>query len=551
MLYFASFTKYHPASTILGHPMRTARFDSTFALLITALTAAAQPGIQWQRCLGGANADYANSIEQTSDDGYIVAGGTASSNGDVTNNQGGGDAWVVKLDALGAIEWQECLGGSGADMASKARPTADGGYVMVGHTASNDGDVSGNHGQYDLWVVKLEADGTTMWQRCLGGTGNEGALGAAMEPPPQDIVQTSDGGYLVAGLTASNNGDVGGNNGGVDAWLVKLDALGVPEWQRCLGGSAEDLARCVRQTTDGGYILAGRTSSNNGDVSGNHAPGYYDGWVVKLSGSGSVQWQRCLGGSRDEGLSAIEQTADGGYAMAGYACSNDGDVSGHFFGTISSDAWVVKLDADGALDWERCQGGSQSDYAYAIQQTTDSGYVMAGGTTSDFDGLIGFHGIRDAWVVKMDTVGFPLWQRCYGGTSLDEAYCVRQAADGGYAVAGYTGSNNADVSGLHGDYDAWVVKLGASGVGVEERSRTGFAMAPNPTADAITLRFAADQGPCGATLFDASGRAVLTRSWANTGGPFVLDLSGLAPGPYVLHSNAANGARWVAHVVKE
>jgi hypothetical protein len=160
---------------------------------------------------------------------------------------------------------------------------------------------------------------------------------------------------------------------------VKLRADGSLEWQKCLGGSKDDNGFSIRQTTDRGYILTGYTHSNDGDVSGNHDPTGVtaDAWVVKLSEDGMLQWQKCLGGSMDEWGRSIQQTTDGGYILTGHTQSNDGDVSGNHGGP---DVWVVKLRADGSLDWQKCLGGSNMDQGFSIQQTTDGGYILTGHT---------------------------------------------------------------------------------------------------------------------------------------------------------------------------
>ena len=169
----------------------------------------------WQRCLGGSDFDIAYSIQQTTDGGYIFAGGTNSNNGDVSGYHGGdGDIWVVKLDSAGNKLWQRCLGGSGIELwLSSVEQTSDGGYVVIGTTGSNDGNVSGNKGLWDVWVVKLNSTGSLVWQKCLGGTSVDYGF---------SIQQTFDGGYVLAGLTASNDGDVSGNHGGIDIWVAKL-----------------------------------------------------------------------------------------------------------------------------------------------------------------------------------------------------------------------------------------------------------------------------------------------------------------------------------------
>jgi len=173
-----------------------------------------EPYITWQKCLGGSSDEFARSVHQTSDGGYIVAGDTYSNNGDVSGNHGESDFWVVKLTSTGSLQWRKCLGGGNWDMAYSIQQTSDGGYIVAGMTESNNGDVSGNHGDLDLWVVKLTSTGSLQWQKCFGGSSDDGAY---------SIQQTSDGGYVVAGGTESNNGDVSGNHGEYDLWVVKLD----------------------------------------------------------------------------------------------------------------------------------------------------------------------------------------------------------------------------------------------------------------------------------------------------------------------------------------
>jgi len=349
------------------------------------------PTIQWQKCLGGTVTDEANSIQQTSDGRFIVAGYTFSNDGDVSGNHGNSDYWVVKLNSSGDILWQRCLGGTDDDYAYSIQQTSDGGFIVAGQTYSNDGDVSGNHGYDDAWVVKLNSSGDIEWQKCLGGTDDDYAY---------SIQQTSDGGFIVTGYTESNDGDVSGNHsnwGWDDAWVVKLNSSGDIEWQKCLGGTNDDRAYSIQQTSNGGFIVAGYTYSNDGDVSGNH--GYWDAWVVKLNSSGDIEWQKCLGGTSDDYANSIQQTSDGGFIVAGRTNSNDGDVSANHGGY--SDAWIVKLNSSGDIEWQKCLGGTSDDYANSIQQTSDSGFIVVGYTFSNDYDVSENHGYDDAWVVKL------------------------------------------------------------------------------------------------------------------------------------------------------
>lgn len=296
------------------------------------------PPIQWQKSLGGSDDDDASSVQQTKDGGYIVAGSSQSNDGDVSGNHGGSDYWIVKLNSSGNIEWQKSLGGSSDEGAGSIQQTTDGGYIATGTSTSTDGDVTGHHFSIypqDYWVVKLDATGNLQWQKSLGGSGEDVA---------SSVQQTTDGGYIVAGWSTSNDGDVSGNHGGEDCWIVKLANGGSIEWQESLGSSfgGVDEGNSIRQTTDGGYIVAGTAGSNDGDVSGYHG-GLEDYWIIKLNNTGNVQWQKCLGGSDLDISFAVQQTSDGGYVTAGYSQSNDGDASGNHGW---ADFWIVKLGPD-------------------------------------------------------------------------------------------------------------------------------------------------------------------------------------------------------------
>ena len=426
-------------------------FFTCCTLIALAQAPVVNPVIQWQKSLGGAGIDNAYCIRNTTDGGYIVAGESWSNDGDVSGNHGGyyPDYWVVKLDNTGTIQWQKCLGGTFGEEAHSIQQTKDGGYIVAGSATSNDGDISGNHGGGDYWIVKLDNTGTIQWQKCLGGSGQDYAY---------SVQQTKDGGYIVAGNSWSNDGDVTGNHGD-DYWIVKLDSSANIQWQRCLGGSSYDYAYSILQTKDSGYIVAGTSYSNDGDVSGNH--GLWDYWIVKLNGSGTIQWQKCLGGSSFDVAYSIDLTKDGGYIVAGYSESNDGNVSGNHG---SYDYWIVKLSTTGAIQWQKSLGGSGWDFAHSIQQAKDAGYIVAGSSGSDDGDVSGHHGssgYHDYWIVKLSSTGAIQKSACLGGTFDDYCYDIR-LTDSSFIMTGSSASNNGDVSGHHGIYttnDYWVVKL--------------------------------------------------------------------------------------------
>jgi len=356
------------------------------------------PGIEWEKSLGGSNQDEAWSVQEFNDGNFLIVGSGGSNDGDIWGEHGGGDYWVVRLNSNGDTVWTRCFGGSGFEQECKGQVTNDGGCVLVGLSLSNDGDVSGNHGSYDCWVIKLSSDGNLEWQKCLGG--NEDDYG-------RSIVQTSDSGYIVASGAASDDGDVSGNHGDFDYWIVKLNSNGDTLWARCYGGSGFDEPYSISQTADNGFIVAGRTTSNDGDVWGFH--GYFDYWIVKLNSDGDTVWTKCLGGSEADEAFDIIQTSDGGFVVCGVSPSSDGDVYGNHG---QADYWLVKLNSNGDTVWTRCYGGSGYDQANSVQQTSDGGFILAGWTTSnDFD-VSGFHGYDDYWIVKCDSAGSIEWSKC-------------------------------------------------------------------------------------------------------------------------------------------
>ncbi|MHA2612326.1 MAG: InlB B-repeat-containing protein, partial [bacterium JZ-2024 1] len=364
----------------------------------------------WARTYWGARRDVARSIQQTSDGGYIVAGYTRSV------GAGSGDIWVLKLDADGNVLWQKTYGGTDSDGASSIQQTSDGGYIVAGYTYSF------GAGRYDIWVLKLDADGNVLWQKTYGGANWDEAY---------SIQQTSDGGYIVAGDTWSF---VAAWNDVSDFWVLKLDENGNVVWQKTYGGVKEDRAYSIQQTSDGGYIVAGETYS--------FGAGDWDIWVLKLNANGDVVWQRTYGWARLDWARSIQQTSDGGYIVAGMTDS---------FGAGSWDIWVLKLDANGNVLWQKTYGGANWDEAYSIQQTSDGGYIVAGKTYSFGAGY------TDIWVLKLDADGNVLWQKTYGGEYNEGAYSIQQTSDGGYIVAGDTKSFGA------AEENFWVLKLDANG----------------------------------------------------------------------------------------
>ncbi|HKR06808.1 MAG TPA: T9SS type A sorting domain-containing protein [Bacteroidia bacterium] len=359
----------------------------------------ASGNIQWQNTIGGNDIDILYSIQQTNDGGYILGGYSVSNiSGDKTENSiGGADYWIVKTDASGNILWQNTIGGNGDDWLNCVKQTTDGGYILAGHSVSgSSGDKSEiNMGGDDYWIVKTDASGNIQWENTIGGNISDAIY---------SIQQTADGGYILGGWSTSGiSGDKTENsNGGADYWIVKTDASGNIQWQNTIGGLGLDALYSIEQTNDGGYILGGYSwSTISGDKTEN-CIGVDDYWIVKTDASGNIQWQNTIGGNQQDELYSIQQTSDGGYILGGLSSSNiSGDKTENSNGGL--DYWIVKTDSVGNTQWQNSIGGSDRDAFRSIQQTANGGYILCGWSRSNISGdkMESSIGFDDYWIVKL------------------------------------------------------------------------------------------------------------------------------------------------------
>jgi hypothetical protein len=355
---------------------------------------------EWFKTFGGSGNDEGWSVQQTSDGGFILVGWTWSF------GAGGFDVWLIKTDADGNKLWDRTFGGRGSDYGYSVQQTRDGGFIIVGDTASF------GAGWADVWLIKTDANGNKQWDRTFGGSGLDSG---------SSVQQTSDGGFILVGDTASFGA------GGFDVWLIKTDADGNKLWDRTFGGGGSDWGSSVQQTSDGGFILVGYTTSfGAGDV-----------WLIKTDADGNKLWDRTFGGGGSDWGSSVQQTSDGGFILVGYTAS---------FGAGGFDVWLIKTDADGNKLWDRTFGGGGSDWGSSVQQTSDGGFILVGWTWS-----FGAGG-PDVWLIKTDADGNKLWDRTFGGSMVDRGFSVQQTSDGGFIIVGATTSFGA------GDYDVLLIK---------------------------------------------------------------------------------------------
>ena len=375
--------------------MRT-RLPVAVCVLLSAicLTSIAFAQSNWERTYGGTRIDNGSSVLQTVDGGYMIAGSTESF------GAGDSDVYIIKTNALGDTLWTRTYGGPRADAGSSIQQTADGGYIIAGRTTSF------GAGDSDVYVIRTNALGDTLWTRTYGGPGPD--MGYSVQ-------QTTDGCYIVAGST----GSFGAGND--DVYLIKINAQGDTLWTRTYGGARTDQGTGVQQTTDGGYIITGFTVS--------FGAGKEDVYLIKTDAQGDTLWTRTFGGPDNELGITVEQTADGGYFITGWT-------------SWPFDVYLIKTNAQGDTLWTRTYGGSGFDVGCAGLHTTDGGYIIAGWTDS-----YGAGG-QDVYLLKTNAQGDTLWTRTYGGQGDDMGVAVRQTADGGYIITGYTysfGAGGSDV----------------------------------------------------------------------------------------------------------
>ncbi len=343
------------------------------------------------------------------------------------------------------IIWTTTLGGTDNDWGFSVQESSDGKYIIAGYTASF------GAGYYDVYLIKTHADGETLWTRVYGGVDDDRGF---------SIQETSDGGYIIAGITHSFGA------GSYDFYLIKTDENGNALWEKTFGGTDNDWGFSVSETSDGGYIIVGNTES--------YGEGESDVYVIKTDVNGDTLWTKTYGGEKDDVGVSIQKTSDSGYIIAGRTSS---------FGSGYYDVYLIKINDDGDTQWAKTYGGTEDDGGVSVQQTSDGGYIIGGNTKSYGEGE------SDVYLIKIDETGSVLWTITYGGTEDDGCLSIQETSDGGYIVTGFTTLSNiptwnSDVYLIKTDANGnalWVETYGGTkfdiGYSVQETSDGGYIIA--------------------------------------------------------------------------
>lgn len=496
-----------------------------FSLSLITTSSNAQD-ILWEKSYGGKHAEYLFDAQPTADYGFILAGSSISGkNGNKEDaNKGDLDYWIWKMNEKGDLDWQKSFGGSGVDLLQSIRLTSDGGYILAGISNSNKGldKQDESKGNDDFWIIKLDAKGNELWQKTIGGAGQEKL---------QSIILTADGGYLLGGSSASYKtrkssegttdlfGKAEDTRGNLDYWVVKLKKDGTIEWQRTLGGKYSDELKSVAVLENGNYLLGGTSNSPVSEDKTEDNLGLNDFWLLQLDKKGSVIWQKTIGGSEDDNLFDLTATKDGGFFVGGNSNSttSNSKTKGSEKG---SDFWVIKFDNEANMLWQEVYNYGDRDVLTSIIENEDGTYLIGGYAQSEINGNTSLSskmkkgdkdGINDYIALKISAKGEEIWTQTVGSKGEEVMKKLLETRDGGYLLAGTSnGKASKDKDNAIGGNDFWVVKL--KDKTKPEKEKLPIEAFPNPAITFTNIIIGFDYTYGKANVYDLNGRQLQSHS---------------------------------------
>jgi hypothetical protein len=524
-------------------------------LLVSSINPYAQiPEIVWQKCYGSPELDRTVGIISKEDGGLLIAIHIRDSVPGMTHNyHGKDDIWVINTDSSGNIIWEKCFGGSNHDTPQKLINKGNDEYYIFGSTSSTDGDVQSYHsGSSDLWVVKINGQGDLLWEKCYG---------SPMPDGPRDMILTPDGGFAMLARIRASGGDVSNYYGSNDNWIAKCDSLGNIEWEITLGNDGLDNGISMMINSAGNIMMIGAAQWHGGLVECYPDGVWADVWILELDMQGNILAQYCYGGSHyDLGYMIIE--LEDGYAFIASTHSDDGDVSG-LHGPPGGppdgwgDIWVVRLNEQMEIIWQKCIGGYDVDHPNYITQTEDGGFVVIGTTRSndgDVSGNPSWPGTYGAiWVVKLDAQGNIEWQKVYGGwgsENLENPHTILKKSDYNYVLAATTNfspSHDVQCGTFSANRNAWIFEIALDDTVnvIEQFAGAGEMLVyPNPATTQAWLQLPENMPLAQAQieLYSPTGR--LLRKAQPTSQFHKIEVAHLPKGLYLVR--VWDGERWVA-----
>ncbi|HTO14991.1 MAG TPA: T9SS type A sorting domain-containing protein [Edaphocola sp.] len=496
------------------------QFIFTAAILLSVGTVIAQPPIHWEKAFYGTSTSYSAAyidVIQTSDGGFLAVGNGKGTGGDLPN--GGyldkGDVLITKMNASGATQWTKYWGGAQEDFVSSVLQTPDGGYILTGRTKSTIGGT--NNGGYDGFVLKIDATGTIEWNKLYGGS---------LDDQINAICRNPDGSFVFVGKSKSP--EIDGAHGNEDLWVGKISETGTLLWSKAKGYSGYDEGTSIAIASDGSYIVAGTTTSTSAT---NHHGGS-DIWLLKISTSGAISWQTCIGGSGSESFGKAIIANDGSIIVTGSSTSNNGDVSGQHG---DADVLLAKTDNMGNVLFAKLFGGSDGDIGMGIALAEDGGYFIGARTKSSDGDITNLIGSYDAWVIKTSSAGLMKWQKTYGGAGIDLINNFSITNDGGLILAGQQTNK-----------DGWILKLKGNTTNINDISNElKVSVYPNPTSQILNVLMDWSQAKKGnLQILDINGRVLHNQSLEVSNNlDLQLDISNLIPGSYYLKISTEKGQK--------
>ena len=480
------------------------------------------PVINWQQRLGGSSDEAWESVCIAGDGSIVVCGYTSSINGDAGEGRGGTDAWVARFSVFGELIWKKRYGGTKLDFANSIARGEGGGFIVAGVSYSDDGDLSGNHGYSDAWLLKLNDLGEKEWSYLYGGECFEEAVA---------VQHAAGGGYVVAGGSCSDENQYQWEHRGLyDGWVFHVDGGGRMLWQHNFGGSGNDYIYHLDEGNEGEWILAGVTNSNDGDIEINY--GNSDAWLVSVSKEGILQWSRTYGGEGNDRFLSVHRSLNGNMFASGY-----------FQKGVDFDGWVLKAGMGGDVLKQAFYGGGGPDYLVGSAITGDGGGIFCGSTQSAFEGFSVSGSNGDAWFIKIDNNLDVQWQFVDGGEDPDAYVAVSVSENNRVYLAGYTESSGVGLPDAHGMQDSWLVSMTADILNEvrEFEQKQMFNIFPNPVKSSGVIYLTLQNGEILTDAWILSSSGVVLKRYNNVSNGLGISLAGFSSGQYWLRIRDSRG----------